>query len=359
MPLKNKPVDPYCNAQWRGGRPPGAMLFGEEEMLHTQPLSETDTGCTGETVPGERIPSCAHRPGARQMTATVPRQLVHRAAVAETFLTGWTPLGEDRFSVTAQWPRAHTFYLSPDGTAYDLLLAVETVRQSGALLAHAEYGVPLGHQFVLQELSITTYPEQLSVGTAPADIVMDIACLEVRRKGRTVAGLRCAAIVRRGGEIAARAEIGFTCISEPVYRRLRGGRTAASVSVLPVPPALPAATVRRGAGVDVALSPTDRPDRWQLRVDTGHPVLFDHPLDHVPGVLLLEAAAQAVRVGTNGRSLTPVSFGMAFHRYAELDTPTWIQAMSATPSGDGTSVRIVGTQDDRIVFDGVVGTIAA
>ncbi|WP_142212826.1 AfsA-related hotdog domain-containing protein [Streptomyces sp. SLBN-118] len=41
---------------------------------------------------------------------------------------------------------------------------------------------------------------------------------------------------------------------------------------------------------DVVLAATDRPDRWQLRVDTTHPILFDHLVDHAPGMLLLEPA---------------------------------------------------------------------
>lgn len=37
----------------------------------------------------------------------------------------------------------------------------------------------------------------------------------------------------------------------------------------------------------------DAGDGWPLRVDRTHPILFDHQLDHVPGMLLLEAARQA------------------------------------------------------------------
>lgn len=39
-----------------------------------------------------------------------------------------------------------------------------------------------------------------------------------------------------------------------------------------------------------------RPDGWQatLNVDKSHPYFFDHPLDHVPGILLIEGALQLV-----------------------------------------------------------------
>ncbi|GHG96606.1 AfsA-related hotdog domain-containing protein [Streptomyces rubradiris] len=71
----------------------------------------------------------------------MPRQYVYRAAVAEVFLTGWRADGPDTFTVAAQWPRAHA-YFTPVAGRLDPLLLAETVRRTGALLAHAEYQVP-------------------------------------------------------------------------------------------------------------------------------------------------------------------------------------------------------------------------
>ncbi|ANS68764.1 SabA [Streptomyces lincolnensis] len=288
------------------------------------------------------------------MTATVPRQLVHRAAVAETFLTGWTRTAPDRFSVTAQWPRAHGLHVSADRSAYDPLLVVETVRQSGTLIAHTEYDVPLDQHFVLQEFEVTTFPQYLAVGAVPAEVSVDVAFVDVQYRGRRPVGARYTAEVLRGGERVARASrVTFTCTGEAVYRRLRGGRTAATVSAPPLPPPLPPALVGRALPTDVVLARTDRPDRWQLRVDTAHPVFFDHPLDHIPGMLLLEATRQAVRAGTGG-TRSPVSFHITFHRYAELDEPLWLQ----TSRGSGGEVEVVGTQGDSAVFACMVGTEA-
>ncbi|MBV2358164.1 hypothetical protein KUH32_00110 [Thalassococcus sp. CAU 1522] len=42
-------------------------------------------------------------------------------------------------------------------------------------------------------------------------------------------------------------------------------------------------------------SPDDRPGAARLIVDRDHPFFFDHPLDHVPGLLLLEGAVQAAQ----------------------------------------------------------------
>ncbi|MEH0417587.1 ScbA/BarX family gamma-butyrolactone biosynthesis protein [Streptomyces sp. B21-083] len=288
------------------------------------------------------------------MTASVPRQLVHRAAIAETFPTGWTRTETDRFNVSAQWPRVHCLHVSPDRTAYDPLLVVETVRQAGTLLNHTEYEVPLDHQFVLQEFRITTFAEHLGVGPVPAEPVVDITFSDVRYRGKRLVSARYEADVRLDGEQVAHADVAFTCTSGAVFSRLRGGRTADTVTPLPLPPGLPAADVGRDSAADVVLAlPQQSDGNWQLRVDTGHAVFFDHPLDHIPGMLLLEAARQAALARTGpGSRRTPVSFDTTFHQFAELDLPTWIDS---TDEGDG-ALKVVGTQEGRTIFECVVGT---
>ena len=289
------------------------------------------------------------------LTATVPRQLVHRAAVAETLITGGAGTDTDRFTVFAQWPRAHQLHVSPDRTAYEPLLVAETVRQAGTLIAHTAYQVPLGHKFVLKEMRITTRPEQLAVGPVPAEPALHIAVSDVDHRGGRPAGFRYDADIRLGGERVATAHVAATWTSEAVYRRLRGGRSAATVSALPVPPGLPPAAVGRALPADVVLAPSDHPDRWQLRVDTAHAVFFDHPLDHVPGMLLLEAVRQAVRARTPDGRRIPASFHTVFHQYAELDRPIWIEALDKQGAYD-TDVHVVGQQGESTVFECAVGT---
>ncbi|GAB7105164.1 ScbA/BarX family gamma-butyrolactone biosynthesis protein [Streptomyces phaeofaciens JCM 4814] len=285
------------------------------------------------------------------LTATVPRQLVHRAAVAETLLTGWRRTGADRFAVSVQWPRAHGLHVSPDWSAYDPLLVVETVRQAGTLIAHAEYEVPLDHQFVLQEFQVDTVAAQLDVGPLPAEPEITLVFTDVRHRGRRLAGARYTAHVLRDGARVASADVAFTSVGPSVYRRLRGGRSPETVTALPVPPGLPPAAVDRVLPTDVVLAATGDPDRRRLRVDTAHPVFFDHPLDHVPGMLLLEAARQAARLRRPDGQV-PVAYHALFHRYAELDEPIWIDIKG----GHGTDVQVVGTQGESTFFECLVGT---
>ncbi|MGP4085312.1 ScbA/BarX family gamma-butyrolactone biosynthesis protein [Streptomyces sp. KR55] len=287
------------------------------------------------------------------LMATVPRQFVHRAAVAETFLTDWSRKGTDRFSVSAQWPRAHGLHVSSDRSAYEPLLVVETIRQAGTLIAHTEYDVPLGYHFVLQQFEVDTFPEYLTVGPIPAEPLVELDFFDVRYRGGRPAGARYTAEVLVDGARVASARVAFTCVGDSVYRRLRGGRTPDTVSAPPVPPGLPADAVGRALAADVVLAPTGRDDRWQLRIDTAHPVFFDHPLDHAPGMLLLEAARQAAWARA-AKAGSPASFHAVFHRYAELDEPVWIEAVEER----GTGIRIVATQRESTVFECLVGAVA-
>ncbi|WP_372343065.1 AfsA-related hotdog domain-containing protein [Streptomyces sp. KL116D] len=76
--------------------------------------------------------------------------------------------------------------------------------------------------------------------------------------------------------------------------------------------------------MDVVLSATPRDDRWQLRVDTRHPILFEHPARSRSGMTLLEAARRA-SISLMGARRS-VSLASEFSRYIELDEPCFIEA---------------------------------
>ncbi|MET7275722.1 MULTISPECIES: ScbA/BarX family gamma-butyrolactone biosynthesis protein [Streptomyces] len=287
------------------------------------------------------------------LTSTVPRELVHRAAVAEVMLTDWRRLEDTRFAMTAQWPRGHSFFTLVEGTHHDPLIAAETIRQAGALLAHAEFGVPFGHQFLLEEMALTVHPDEVRIGHAPAALDLDVTCTEVRRRGCRLAGMRYETTVRREGRIAASGRISFSVISPAVYRRLRPQRVF-DPEHCPIGLTAPVApqTVGRLSPADVVLSPTGDTNRWQLRVDTRHPVLFDHQVDHVPGMVLLEAARQAATAVLGRPSVLPLGLACEFTKYAELDRPCLIDALHLPKGAHGApdTVLVTGHQDGEPVF---------
>jgi hypothetical protein len=321
-----------------------AHTFHAERPARTRPATATAAA-----------PAPAGRPasGHPSLTTTVPKEFVHRASIAEVLLTDWQRTGEDRFTVSAQWPRGHSFF-TPVEDRHDPLIAAETIRQSGLLLAHAEFAVPLDHSFVMHDLTLTVDPAHLLVGPAPASLTIDVTCCDITRRRGRLASLRYRTVLRRAGHVVATGDASCACTPPAVYRRLRGERRHHTP---PLPLTAPTApqTVGRTSPTDVVLTPLAEPGTWQLRVDTRHPVLFDHPLDHIPGMLLLEAARQATSACL-GRPSPPLSLSTAFTNYAELDAPCRIQARRVPAPGPTPheTVLITCHQNNRPVFHSTV-----
>ncbi|MFF4830216.1 ScbA/BarX family gamma-butyrolactone biosynthesis protein [Streptomyces sp. NPDC001315] len=277
-------------------------------------------------------------------------ELVHRTVGRDAFPVGWTRMSEHDYAVTATLPHAHPFFAPVGDGCHDPLLIVETMRQTTMLVAHAGLGVPVGHPFLLTDLDFTCYPRHQSAGSAPMDVVVDVTCSEVNRRGKRIAGLRTDVVVRRGGRLIASGRGQITCTSPQVYRRLRGDR-AFPTAPQPLPAAVAPQVVGRTHPGDVVLSPTDEELVWLLRVDTTHPTLFQRPNDHVPGMLLLEAARQAAGAITSPVPFIASAGAISYRRYAEFASPCWIRAdiVGSDPSG-ATKVQVTGVQDDEVVF---------
>ncbi|WP_046728880.1 ScbA/BarX family gamma-butyrolactone biosynthesis protein [Streptomyces humi] len=299
-------------------------------------------------------------PALPRLTTTVPKEYVHRASLAEVFLTGCTAQDDGvRFSLTGQWPRAHTFFNSTDGASHDPLQAAETFRQAGMFVTHAEHGVPLGHHFVLWSLSCHTDLEQLRIASRPTDFELEVTCPDSAPRGRSSArrmGIGFA--LRRDGLPVARGDGLYSIVSPAVYARLRANRSevdgTSARTVAASEPMEPAA-VGRTSPADVVLTPTSTPDRWLLTPDLGHPILFDHGGDHLPGMVLLEGARQAACARLAPRTLIPAITATEFNRYVELDSPCWVDVTDVTPGDDGTAtVKVVGRQDGETVFSSTV-----
>ncbi|MDV9190525.1 ScbA/BarX family gamma-butyrolactone biosynthesis protein [Streptomyces sp. SR27] len=291
---------------------------------------------------------------------TVSRRLVHRASVTEVFLTDAVVAGADRFLVGAQLPRNHALYRPEKTGQADFMLLVEAVRQAGIFLSHRYHDVPLGHHFIFKALSLRiSDPAALRVGSGPLPVVVDVRVVTPaggRNPRRFDA--RFDMVIEVGGRECARASAGVTVIDGVRYGRLRQrGRTAQ-------PPGPVAGAVAAGDSAEsrgVLLSVPGAPGTWRLRVDPTHPGYFEHPSDHVPGMLLLEAFRQAAlltgraggagagaRAGAGG-AVALASLDAEFAVFGELAETVTVEA-TATPDG---RVRLSATQGSRVLATAV------
>ncbi|WP_432073747.1 ScbA/BarX family gamma-butyrolactone biosynthesis protein [Streptomyces wuyuanensis] len=298
--------------------------------------------------------------GPVQWHTDISGEQVHRSDPRDALPTGWRRLDDTNFQVRARWPARHRFFAEASGRFQDPLLIPEILRQSTMLLAHAVFQVPTDERFLMQCVSYSTSPDRLVLDRSFEDAVADITCADVRRRGRRLASMHNSMVLRRAGRVVATADGRVNCVSDRVYRRLRGERLSMTGRRVPLLPGLSPDAVGRTDSAAVVLAPSPRPGSWQLRINTAHPTLFRRPNDHVPGIVLLEAARQAA----TAFSLLPglmmaTEMDMAFCRYAELDSPCWIEACAAAKDHpDPARVRVRGLQNGREVFRSTVKVAA-
>lgn len=291
--------------------------------------------------------NAAGTPGARTRVTT---ELAHRPRAQDVFAVEWARLSDIRFRVTAHWPADHAFFGAVDDRHQDPMIVGETLRQTSMALAHAEFGAPADTHFVMRDLEISADPARLLLADAAEPVTVDVVCSEVRRRGRGLNGMRTTMEFHRAGRLVARGTGSMGCTSPAAYRRLRERHLASRSARTPLPAPVPPELTGRHRAEDVVLAPADRPGTWLLRVHTGHPVLFPRPNDHVPGMVLFEAARQAATAASGRRPFLPSDLSVSFSRYAELDRPCFIDAEVLDKDDDGVTVRVSGRQDDEPVF---------
>ncbi|PTR25000.1 A-factor biosynthesis hotdog protein [Rhodococcus sp. OK519] len=270
--------------------------------------------------------------------STVPRRFVHRQSVSEVYLTDGIPLGEGgRFRLGAQWPRQHAFYRTCTDR-YDTMLLGETVRQCAIYLGHMHYAVPLGHLFTMQTMRIEAILDRLTIGSSAAEVVIDARVTEHARRGGRLSAFSVDVDFRVDGVVAGSGMAVAGVLTPDDYARIRwSGDRAPTVGRIPQPLSVPPSTVcvPDARAVVLGAHPSgDGGGRWLLRVDPTHPVLFDHPSDHVPGVVILEAARQSARLRLGWSCADVESLELRFRRFLELDEPTTVST-ELRPGEDG------------------------
>jgi hypothetical protein len=285
-------------------------------------------------------------------SAPVARELVHRRAVSEVFVTGIRAEDDGTFSVFAQWPRWHVFY-DPTAPGFDSALVVETLRQLTVLIAHTQLGVPMGWQFLLPDLSVSMVPGAAPIPYSPAEVTATVQVSNIRKTVRGVVSLRATALFRIDGQQIAEGTAGARIVESTAYERIRSRRAASDRLLWPVP--VSAAMVGHNSSWNVVLGESTVVGRWPLRVDVTNPVLFDHPLDHVPGALLIESVRQAVRLATGRPTLDLDFLEVRFMGIVELSDEVLVVLDSCFEGPDGGMAEVCIRAGGEVLVQATVG----
>jgi 2-oxo-3-(phosphooxy)propyl 3-oxoalkanoate synthase len=295
-------------------------------------------------------PVTATRPDRRGLTfnRTVDRSLVHRRAVSEVFVTDLVEIDSKTRLIGAQLPKSHSFFLDTPRTAprYDILLLTECARQGCTFLAHALYDVPADWMFLMTQVSTEIFDgPALDLGDRPAELEILARQDDAEVRNGRLRTLRASLELSIGGVRVGRMTGDGRYLTTEEYGFLRSGHrdgpTPLSTDLahargVPVQPGL----VGRREPLNVLLVDARRtPEGAQavLAVPAEHPTIFDHPLDHYPGMALLEAGSQAALLAAvldePGRGPGRVtSLRGRFAGFAELDVEVLVQARFADPA---------------------------
>ncbi|MGA5002362.1 ScbA/BarX family gamma-butyrolactone biosynthesis protein [Streptomyces arboris] len=275
----------------------------------------------------------------------VPKEHAHLQDEDAVLVKDCTRLRDGAYSLTALWPASEA------ALPYDPRILTQLIRQGGLSVAHADYGVPLTHQTLLHHLNYQVVPGFQVSRDRPSPVTVEVLVRRVTGRPTRGGGLDMNINIIDNGVTVARSETRFGWISPTAYRRLRGDRQTVDWAAWDVPPPVDPACVRHSDATDVILSPTEFPNRWQLRNETANTLLFDHPVDHVPGLALIEAAHQAAYALDSTAYFEPTGVTIDFTRYVEFDTPCWVEAeLISAPDAPADTVRVTGIQNERRPF---------
>jgi hypothetical protein len=215
-------------------------------------------------------------------------------------------------------PRAHRTVTAGSHQVPPLLI-LEGVRQLGVVMAHRTLGVPWNTSLILKDVSMEWPGDALTFPDfSPAFVDAKVEITDIATRRGQVREFTIHAEIRSATEMTARLRGVISCLSADVYQMVRRHARPQTLSLL-----------KRGGPTLEVLETT--PTRLQagVHVDPDDTFVFDHAVDHVPGMLLCSTSLEIHELMT-GDSV-PTKFEISFGAFAELDVPLRVEASLETP----------------------------
>ncbi|GGK77116.1 AfsA-related hotdog domain-containing protein [Streptomyces flaveus] len=307
---------------------------------------------------------------ALEFVRSVDRRLLHRRALSEVFLTDTSAVDEQCFLAGAQLPSSHAYFTDHVGhTVVDPVLLLECARQAETYGAHTHLGVDSDTKFVLQSWSMRLPGLFTAHSGDPSELTIQVT---TDRPVGATAPARSVTYEMRfllSGEEVGEVRMAVGYLSSGTYSfirsKRRGSPPVSSDDVATVPATVAPQDLGRADPVNALLiDPVHDGDGISagVRTPNDNPSMFDHAQDHLPGMVLTEAARQAALLagarllGRPADGTTLVGFDLGFAKFAELDAPTTISAIPERDSDGIQTFRIAFQQNGDEVASGTVET---
>jgi hypothetical protein len=285
------------------------------------------------------------------------RTLVHKRSPQNVLLTDVRACSDDRFVCTARIPTDHPLFNEGSRTPReDILFFTEAGRQASLALTHAFLNVGLDDIFIFErsKAALTEGIRRPRLQSPSDSVVIEVKVRETIRRKQTVSRVVADYVMTIGDEQVFYGSGTWAIQSAALFKRLRRSLET-SVQDLVDPPGTTIAEyaeARRPHPSNVVISaPEYRQDgatvEASLIVDRTHPYFFDHPCDHVPGMLLLEGCGQlAVSAFAESGAATPsrpavTAFDVDFTQFVECGVPTTLTARVIADGAGAADARLL------------------
>jgi hypothetical protein len=283
--------------------------------------------------------------------SSIPREVVHKHAVAEVFVTDSAGLSEDSMLLAGELPRSHYYY--SDGLSFparfDVMPILELCRQACFVMSHRQLGVPIGQQFILRSLGAELDPAAVfQRHEEPLRVIVRCDVLKRWMDDDRLVGSLWRFTLRTPRDLpVATATASMSWMPKERWAEVRAGyrrQRGLPAQIAYARPGwsnVPPASVGRECRENVVVSDLQLRNggaRATLIADILHPGLFDHYVDHLSGMLEAEACRQLALCCAGGglpvsRDVAVSAIDLAFTALGELDLPTLCTATVQAVNG--------------------------
>lgn len=259
---------------------------------------------------------------------TVPIDVLHKKSHQTAYIKSLLRLGSDLWQADVDMPFAST----SGEQGRELLHALEVVRQSGLAIAHLGLEVPLGFSFTLQEIEFQWSP-LTQLGRISSKEICNRVVIEVSRTELRKGILHKATLSVQlfyGETLIGDGGGTLVCLSSQQYRAIRR---------------LPADWQEDTPKMNgpSLLDPTSQPSTISATLGWNNqdPLAFDHEVDHIPGISILESGILAA---SQLMDLAPRKVSFSFQRFIDFSPSAHLTAKSVTPTEVSIRVTQLGIQ---------------
>ncbi len=275
----------------------------------------------------------------------------HKKNKSEMFLQNTSRISNNHFQADFKLVPEHHFYSDFLACANGInpLFLLECARQVETYLSHTEFGIKLGHKFLLNNWSLTYYPSKAVVtGDLTADIHTKhpITNKTIKNEFNFVFKLQ--------DTVIATVIIGVRYITSHCYKLIRKTPVKTTISSIAIPLSPKCVCYTKLDNVILAdLNDSGPYVNAIIKIDENNKSLNDHEQDHITGLNITESAKQIcycyllIYMHEETEKFILMSMEANFMCYVEKHIPAFVLIKKVTFKNNTYSFDIDITQNKK------------